>query len=219
MKATATGVVVSILIIAMASVCFASNSRGYRTGDATQLEPKMALHIQAHNAKQGCGNLPGFSTFDDIVRQVTGAGDYDIFMVLFDFGAGFQGAEYGLIWPAGWGSGATTHCADFAIGDIVDPFDAISMTWSTCQSSLTYAPIAWTWVTAAGAGEIKITWRPGSTEPPVIAPFLGITDCTVEAKEWDTNYVYYAGVDVVPFDGPWEATEPTTWGGIKAMFR
>ncbi len=214
MKATAIALLACILIIAFAAPCFSGQSRSYQTLAGG---PKMALHIQAHNAKQSCGNLPVIDQFEDITRMVSGTGDYDVFMVVFDFdgltGGGFTYAEFALVWPGGWGSAATSHCGDLAIGGIVNPYDAIALSWSTCQTSHAFAPISWTWINAGGAGQIQIDYRSG------LPRFLGVTDCAF--VEIPTEYVYFAGVDVTPWEGvpTVDATEPTTWGGIKAMFR
>jgi hypothetical protein len=214
MKATAIALLACLLVIALAVPCFAGQSRSYKTFAGG---PKMALHIQSHNAKQGCSNLPAISTFGDIARMETGTGDFDVFMVVFDFGGvsggGFTYVEYGLSWPGDWGSALTTHCGDLAIGGIVNPFDAIAVSWSACQTSPAFAPIAWSWLIASGPGQIQIEYRTGDT------PFLGITDCAF--TEIPPDSIFFAGVDVDPWEGepdP-EAVEATTWGDIKAMFR
>jgi hypothetical protein len=214
MKATAIGLFAGFAIMAFAAACFAGSSQGYQTLDNNL---KMALHIVPHNAKQSCSNLPSITGFGDITRTQSGAGDYDVFMVIFDYGSGFTGAEFGLSWPVGWGSAITSHCADFAIDGIVNPGDVISLTWSTCQTSPAYRPITWTWLTATGAGEIIMVHkqRVPPTDPIY---FIGIADCAYH--EQGATYVYFAGIDVVPWEGvPYVATEPTTWGGIKTMFR
>jgi hypothetical protein len=146
MKATAIGFIACMIIIALSATCYAGHSQGFTSEGKLVETLKIALHLAPHATKQNCTN-PVITTRDDLIRQGTAGGSYDVFVILFDYGPGVTGLEYGLNWPAEWGSAATTHCADFAIGDIVDP------------------------------------------------------------------------IDVEPFEGPWVATEPTTWGGIKAMFR
>ncbi|MGD9402871.1 MAG: hypothetical protein PVF95_11450 [bacterium] len=212
MKASAIGLIVCIIIVAFAAACFAGQTRGYQT---TDVNLKMALHIKAHNAKQSCSNLPVITELGDMTRTATGAGDYDVFMVLFDYGTGFTGAEFGLSWPAEWGSGTTNHCGDFAIGGIAFPEDIISLTWSACQSSPAFAPITWTWLAATGPGQIIMVYKYRDTPP---GPILGIVDCAFQ--EHLAEYVYFAAVNETPWEGePYYATEPTTWGNIKSMFR
>jgi hypothetical protein len=211
MKARAIGTIAiaCMMIIAFSAGCFAGHSRGYTSGEKLTETLKVALHLMAHSGKQSCAS-PSISTRGDLVRQGTAGNDYDVFVILFDYGPGVTGLEYGLIWPAGWGSAATTHCADFAIGSIVNPGDGMSITWTLCQTSPEFMPAAWSWISAATAGEIKLTWLAGSER-------LMYTDC--DFTEFEADSVFFAGIDVEPFEGKWEATEPSTWGGIKAMFR
>jgi hypothetical protein len=213
MKATAIALLACVLVIAFAVPCFAGHSRSYQTLDGGL---KMMLHIQDHNAKQSCSNLPVFASRDDITRMETGTGDYDVFMVIFDYGAGYTNVEYGLSWPAGWGSAATIQCADLNIGGIVNPYDWISLSWITCQTTPAYSPVAWSWINAGTAGQVQIEYRPREANIPAA---LGTIDCAF--AEVPAESIFFAGIDVNPWEGQPDtlAAEPTTWGGIKAMFR
>jgi hypothetical protein len=215
MKATAIALMVCVLVAALIVPCYAGQSRPYKT---MANGAKLALHIAAHNAKQNCGNMPTFATRDNIVRQVSGTGDYDVFMVVFGFagftGGGFTNVEFGLSWPAEWGSASTTHCADLAIGGIINPYDWLSISWTTCQTTPAIRAVCWSWINASTSGQVQIEYRPGDD------PFLGMVDCAF--VEIDAESIFFAGVDMNPWEGvpdPINATEPTTWGNIKAMFR
>jgi len=213
MKATAIALLACVLVIAFAVPCFAGHSRSYQTLDGGL---KMMLHIQPHNAKQSCSTLPVFANRGEITRMAEGTGDYDVFMVIFDYGAGYTNVEYGLSWPAGWFSAATNHCGDLGIGGIVNPYDWISLSWTTCQTSPAYSPVAWSWINAATAGQVQIEYRPRELD---IAAALGTIDCDFTYVEAES--IFYAGVDLDPWEGQPDtlAAEPTTWGEIKAMFR
>ncbi len=211
MKATASGVLVCMLVLALAATSLAGSSRGYRTFDVA---PKMALHIVPHNGKQSCGNLPSISTFEDITRMQSGLADYDVFTVVFDYGTGFTAVEYALKWPTEWGSATTTGCGDFVIGDVVNPGDRLSMTWTECQTSPSFYVVAWSWLLPTSAGQVQLDF------PSEEGAILGIADCDFN-EIWAT-YLYFAGVDVDPWEGepdPEHAVEATTWGNIKSMFR
>lgn len=212
MKVTAIALLACVLVVALAVPCFAGQTRSYQTLEGGL---KMMLHIQPHNAKQSCVNLPVFASRGEITRMVSGAGDYDVFTVIFDYGAGYTNVEYGLSWPAGWGSAATNHCGDLMIGGIVNPYDWISLSWTTCQTSPAISPVAWTWLNASSSGQVQFEYRPAPPEPAS----LGTIDC--EFQEVPAESIFYAGVDVDPWEGvpnP-DAVEATTWGDIKAMFR
>jgi hypothetical protein len=158
--------------------------------------------------------MPDFTGPGDLNRREDDYADYDFIIVLFDYGTAITGAEYGLIWPGDWTSSITKICADLSIGDITDPGDGMSMTWDACTSAgVGGFPISWHWITPSSNGEIKITWNP---DPPDTG-YLRIADCAFSKK--DVEYVYFAAIGMEPWDGAWVSTEPTTWGGIKAMFR
>lgn len=212
MKATAIALLIGVLVVALAAPCFAGQSHSYRTFAGGV---KLALHIQPYNAKMNCGNLPTFTTRDDIVRMETGTGDYHVIAVVFDYGAGLTNVEYGLSWPGGWGSAATTHCGDLVIGGIVNPYDWISVSWAACKTEPAILPVAYTWLNASTAGQIQFEFRPAPPEPAT----LGIVDCDFGSVATDS--IFFAGVDIDPWSGVPDtvSTEPTTWGEIKSMFR
>jgi hypothetical protein len=133
--------------------------------------------------------------------------------------------EFGLVWPADWSSGVFTACpATIVLGGIINPGDGASFSFSDCQISQGYAganrPAFWThcwlWLTPQSDGEIEIWPRQESGD-------LCIVDChesPVPREKHNPMTIYNAGVNVDPYEGlPPHATEPTTWGAIKAIFK
>ncbi len=170
---------------------------------------KCAVHVEAHNAKRACS---GLVVIEDCTQIVTTYDDYsfDAMPVFFDL-YGITGAEYSLNWPAWTYSAAWTGCSDFTIGGIKWPGDNISQTWTECQ--IQYAVICgWAWLYADDAGMICMG-------PHSESGFIGCTDCNFE--EESPMCFFCAGVYGAVGDDPCEptATEPSTWGSIKSMFK
>jgi hypothetical protein len=193
----------ALVLILIASIC--------RAGDE---DVKVALNIRAHSEEQTCDNLPEITGCADILTTHSGCGDVDVFTVFFDF-EGCRHTEWGLDWPAEWGSALTTHCADLAINTITMPGDWISVAWSTCQPGPTIVS-AWTWLVAGSSGMIDPIYRPGAESVP---PFLGITDC--DFVERGVICIFSGGICGYCGDDPCgpSATEAGTWGAIKGMFK
>ena len=218
MHARATGIVVVVLIIGLALPCLAGRSAG-RTGDglaAVNEQIKMALHLAAHASITCTKGMPTFSTRGDLVRQWSTYEDLDVFFVLFQYDE-ITAAQYGLNWPGAWGTAFTTHCGELAIGGIVNPGDGIAISWQTCQTPVgaggtrpAFWPIAWSWMAPSSDAEIQLEEEP-------LTGMLTVSDCSF--TDIGPDSVFFAGINVVPYEGPFVGTEPTTWGGVKAMFR
>jgi hypothetical protein len=170
---------------------------------------KCAVHVEAHSARRNCGALPVFTDCPEIVTTFEGL-DVDAMPVMFDV-VGVTGAEYGLTWPVWAYSCIFTSCSDLTTGDIVNPGDGISHAWNVCQMG--FATVCgWGWLTADGPGLI-------CPIPRAESGFLGVADCSF-IKDAAIG-TYCAGVGGEFGDDPSEATatEASTWGGIKSMFR
>jgi len=116
---------------------------------------KVAIHIEEHNAKRACNNLPAIESCIDIAWFYEGCGDIDVFPVFLDI-YGYTAVEYRLVWPVEWGSGAHTHCADLAIGDISQSGDGVALAWYECRIS-PYCIPGWLTLTAATPGRITLS--------------------------------------------------------------
>jgi hypothetical protein len=124
----------------------------------------------------------------------------------------YQGVEYGLAWcDSGPCEGALfTSCSDLTIGDIVQSGDGISQAWFSCRSGP--AVPGWAWIYATGPSLVCLVPHPISYSLSVLgcSENLGTPMCT-----------FCAGVYGKIGDDPCAPTniQPTTWGGIKAIFR
>jgi len=175
-------------------------------------DTKVAVHVQAHNAKQSCINLPVVADCSDIVTTFGASYSFDGFPVFFDL-YGVTTVEYSLTWPAWTYSCAFNNCADLVIGGIFWPGDAITHAWTQCQ--LGYSIIGgygWWYADVGSAGHI-------CPIPHTESGFLGVIDC--EFAEDVPMCVFCAGVEGAIGDDPCAptATEASTWGGIKSMFK
>jgi hypothetical protein len=148
------------------------------------------------------------------IQYMTDSTDVDAFPVFFDL-AEYRGLEYGLTWP-GSNTCVFTSCSDLSIGGITEPGDGISQSWFHCR----FGPIAaggWAWIQADGPGEICVVVHPLTYQ-------ITVGDCQYHprADHPEDDDVYCAGVGGVEVDNPCgypTNVEPTTWGGIKAMYR
>jgi hypothetical protein len=234
MKATA--ILIVMLMFVLAAQGWAGDSRRY-VGD-TQATPgqvnkntKMALHLIQHSGS--CKGVT-ISSRADIVKNLDtwstdpSTGGIDAFLVVFDYDS-ITGIEYGLSWPSEWGTASTKICipSPISVGGIVNPGDGISISWvgATCKipsnhggADAPFLLVASTWVIpSVGGGEIVI-----KDNPPTGATVVqSCRDGEFRGPE-SVDSVFDAGA-LMPtglYEGPPRfATEPSTWGSIKAMFK
>jgi hypothetical protein len=221
-------IVTVVGILAFALPCWAGGGKGYVSDfDAASdnSHVKFALHFAAHGTA-GCGGkatpLPVFTTRENLVRQWNTLGDVDVFFVVFAYDSIFN-FEYGLTWPADWGSCSTTVCAgDLVIGDILQRGSGLASGFNNCQVSTNAGgtqpniwPTAFHWFTVSSAGEIQIIKNPAPDDYGVVActPPESPTHSTPES-------LFFGGVQMDPWEGPApNALQPTTWGAVKALFK
>ena len=228
MKATA--IVISMIIFALAAQCWAGDNRGYfrdASGPANA-NIKFALHLVAHGTN-GCGGkstpLPVISTFGDIVRRVdTVPADLDVFTVVFDYDS-LSTVEYGLTWPAAWGSASTLVCVSGAlkVGGIINPGDGMAFAWAwdtACKIPQDGRPggntppffvTSYSWLGPTTAGAIEFIKNPTTQN-------IGVVECRDDQnRSYEEVYMaYFAAIQQAPDS---TAVEPTSWGAIKAMFK
>jgi hypothetical protein len=192
------------LILIVVALLLLLSSTGFAGRNAF---PKAALHVKSHNAKQTCANLPVIGSCGDVVTTYLGD-NVDAFPVFFDL-VEYLGVEYGVEWPAAWGTVAFTSCSDLVIGNIVSSGDGVAQTWTSCQTD----PVAicgWVWMYAAGPGLVNPYFHPVSGD-------ITVLDCS---QGLDRACIMFSGVNGMIGDDPCEPSgiEPSTWGGIKAIF-
>jgi len=174
---------------------------------------KIAIHLKAHPTS--CTKAyPAFTNCSQIVFTWMNLGDVDAMPVFYDM-VGYTVTEFGLTWPAAWGSMSWVRCkGELAVGTILNPGDGTSIAWTTCQVG---------WGIAPGAGWLI------ATEPGMVCPIpyfatgdYGVVDCSPSPGPYYDYPVTVScgGVGMVG-DDPCRAvaTESSTWGEIKSMFR
>lgn len=190
-----------------------ATTRGRERPDYPEGEIKFALHLEEHQSRRSCDSgLPSIGSRDEITSRVDHELPYDVdvFVVLFGT-AGITGAEYGLIWPASWGSGVTRNCAYSTIGNITDPGDGMSIYWKDCQEFDGFRPVSWTWLTASEPGEIQIGWNPAFES-------LGVTDCHFSHAPPES--IFHAGINTDPPDGPlWTGGASASRNRVRSLLK
>lgn len=173
---------------------------------------KIGVHLATHAAKRACTSLPVITSRADLVRQWEAGLGPSVDAILYIWGyTEFQGFDIGMTWPVEWGSGAFTHCGTLGIGKIVEPSDTgISWTYTECQTPSGFAGIGWLWLYPSSMGDIGIRGRSDDD-------LVEILDCHLGKDQPET--VYWACREKECIEGPPRATEPRTWGSIKALFK
>ncbi len=167
---------------------------------------KVAVHVEDHASRSCTKGFPVIGGCEEINTTLTG-NDADCFPVFFDLDE-YAGFDYGLMWP-GMYTCVFTSCSDLTIGGIVSPGDGISHAWTECQPGPVAIP-GWGWIWDTGL--VCVVPHPEAGGP-------NIGDCEGVITHPICNFC--AGIGGAQGDDPCEptGTEPTTWGGIKSMFR
>ena len=179
---------------------------------------KLALHLAPHSAATSCKSLPAISSRGDLVRSWPSPGtELDAFLVIFAYDS-LATFDYGLDWPAEWGSASTQTCADFTIGNIYGSGDGMSLGWNSCKvrgEAQAFSPVAWTWMAPWTNGSIWITYNP--TFGPDAG--LGGYDCrgAEHARFHHPDSLFCAAVGTDPFEGAWCGA--SAMGCIRALFK
>lgn len=178
----------------------------------TYREGKAAVHVLPRDASRSCTeNFPQVDFCEDI-RSTEAACEVDFFPVFFGLDE-FRGFEYGLTWPAEWGSISFVSCSDIAVGEVVQPGDGIVQTWSECRTgNLTLT--GYGRIDATGPGLIEVVAHPEFGGPKVVTCRYGSYDAIMSFKGGVCGAV---GDEPCP-TGP-QDVRPVTWGAIKAMFK
>jgi len=175
---------------------------------------KVAIHVKAHPTS--CTkSYPVFTSCSGIVHTWAAQGDLDVMPVFYDL-ASYSAIGFGLTWPAEWLTMSWTRCkGDLAVGGISNPGDGTGITWTVCQTSWSIA-LGAGWLYASGAGSVCPIPDPATGD-------IGVVDCAPSPGPY-LDYpmcLSCAGIGGVIGDDPCRptATQPSTWGEIKSMFK
>ena len=202
-----------LLLLAVGLLVVAAAAASAGTGANENV--KFALHIESHASRSCSKGMPAIGAREDLYRVHDIYEDIDVFFVIFQYDS-ITGVQYGLDWPTGWGSAATSHCGEFAVGSIVNPQDGIAVTWGDCNilgSKPAFWAVSWSWMLPDSDGEIKICDNPATS---------ALTASSCLFVEAEPESIFNAGINIDPYEGPpggSVAVQPTSWGQIKAMFR
>ena len=174
---------------------------------------KIAIHLKAHPTS--CTkSYPAFANCDAINETWVPTGDVDAMPVFYNL-ASYVVHEFGLTWPAEWGSTSWVRCkGDIAVGGILYPGDGTAIAWTSCQVGWGLATGA-AWLTATGPGYVTPIANPATNQ-------IDVVDCDPAGPYQDFPFcLNRGGVGGFIGDDPClpTANEPSTWGQIKSMFR
>jgi hypothetical protein len=199
-KAIGLGVVGCALVAVLCSHAFAFGPN---------FNAKIALHVKAHGTTCASG-FPVVNSCDDMITTYPGLGDMDVIPVYYDV-MEYTAVRFALNWPAEWGTMSWVRCrGDAAEGTIQNPDDYTHITWTACQQH---------WSEAPGYG-----WVHATSRWCLYPHHATIVDCGHWYGYPVTDYACPAASCV----GGWigddpcvnlSATEPTTWGAIKALVK
>ena len=179
---------------------------------------KFGLHVVTYGTTScKATKLPVITDTLDLDRDWDTYQSIDVWLVVFDYDS-VTNVEFGVTWPSAWGTSYyTIACgADLSIGDIKNPGDGLSLSWTTCQrpgvQQLTPWPVAFFDLTPTSDGHIELTTNPTTHG-------WGLVNCGPEGGRFQhpPNITFNACVGIGC--EPRRPTDPTTWGAIKAMFR
>jgi hypothetical protein len=186
-------------------------SAGLPAYAGANLNHKVAIHILPHETRSCAENFPSVESCEDIISSYQGCGDIDVMPVFYELTA-VSGIDYGIEWPAEWGSCAFMYCAgDAHIGSIVDPGDGVSHLWFECQD-VTLVVAGCGWLSATGRGTVSLLRNS-------VTGYLGTTDC-MDIRDTPIDTVS-AGVCGLAGDDPCDFRvdrRARYWGDIKVLF-
>ncbi len=192
-----------LLVLVITSMAVAGRNSNYR----------FAVHIMPHETPTCSSNMPEITDCTDIVTSFNDCVEFDAFPVFYEL-TEVSRIEYGLNWPASWGSCVYTPCAgDNVTGDIVWPGDGMVHEWNDCQTF---------WGVIAG-----FAWFAAPPEPGIIIPTVSSVSGAFGATDCDGSRdlaigTASSGVCGIPGDDPCTCgcvSEPKTWSAVKALFK
>lgn len=145
-------IVAALCIIAISA--FSSSQAGMNPN------VKSTMHILQHGLHSCTKNLPVLNSCSDAVTNFNVVQDVDVFVAFYDF-EGILAAEFGLDWPAEWGTGSMHMCSDLCVGVITSPGDGTLLAWNECEpwSGRPLLPF-WEWLSPTGPGLITLLPNP-----------------------------------------------------------
>jgi hypothetical protein len=183
---------------------------------------QLAIHAQPNNAKRNCGTT-SIASCGAIVQSspISGTGYYDLLVVLYDFEE-VTGVEYGLQWGSMYFS-SFIPCSDLYVFVSTGPQSAdVSQVFTSCTDGGGIGGagrvLGWCNVYSTSADALRFSVTSFPADPSIV-------DCLFQQDPIHTMHPGFIGGGVPgPGDlGPCEvgptATENTTWGQLKDLYR
>ncbi|MFZ1947635.1 MAG: hypothetical protein WAW06_08815 [bacterium] len=175
---------------------------------------KVAVHCKAHPTSCTKG-YPAFTACTSINTTWAPCGDVDVMPVFYDLTEVLV-VEFAMTWPVEWYSMSWVRCkGDLAIGTVKYSGDGTAISWMTCQYSWALAP-GYGWIAPTTPGYVNVVPNPATN-------MYGVVDCQPSPGPYmdAPRCVNKAGLCGFIGDDPClaTATEPSTWGQIKGMFK
>lgn len=178
----------------------------------------LAVWAQANNGKRTCAT-DIVSSCSAIQQSEATAGYVDLLIVLYDF-EGATGIEYGLSWTVPYFT-SWTNCTDLYVFVPTGANSAdVSQTWTTCEvgGGIGGPGVVLGWANMYGAGRMDIGITSFPNDPQIV-------DCTFQRDVVHTTHPGFTGgglpgpEDLTPCQVGPTATESTTWGQLKDLYR
>jgi hypothetical protein len=130
---------------------------------------KVALHVLGHGYRSCAKYFPSIQSCSEITYTHSSCDDIDVFVVFFDL-TEVTVVEYGLDWPAEWGTCAYSVCAgEIYVGGINMPGDGIAQAYTQCHYGSSVI-LGYGWLLALTPGRICPIANPATN-------VIGTVDC------------------------------------------
>ena len=188
-------------------------------GQGRNPHAKIAIHTQATAPVCTVKAWPVFTSCSAIKTTFPGSGVPVYVMPVFYDLVEFTVTEFGLQWPALWYTMIWARCkGDIAVGGISQPGDGTAISWSACQTMWSICPGV-----GSFANPAYVTQGQVCPIPYFATGDYGVVDCQPSPGPYYDypEFAHCAGIGGIIGDDPCEvtATQPSTWGEIKSIFK
>jgi hypothetical protein len=189
---------------------------------------QLALDVQLKSKTRTCTSMAAqYSSCSVVVQSASpapGTANLDIVPVMYGF-TGLTAVEFGVDWHSSSYiySPIWTKCSDFEIVEATATTLKAALAWSNCT-----APAGTPGVGGKPAGFLRFNSLAGPQRLDIIPSqqgFIQMLDCDGLLDEVHTiHHGFYGGAvpgpgDRLPCDAGPTAATPSTWSGVKALYR
>ena len=182
---------------------------------------QLAIDAQARNAKRACATSL-YGACSEIVSEYHGIGYTDVVIVVYRYVA-ITAVEYGVSYPGAYLT-AFVSCSDFIVGGVdLGGYMSCAQSWTAAQYAADPDP---------GTSGIAVGWMQLYTYGPMRVDFipsdqgnLQVLDAALAPDLVHTTHAGFlgseapGGEDLDPCTPGPTATEASTWGSVKSLYR